>query len=93
MLAICYVILLFTGKSSVINKYLNGRRLKAATLLLVVWFIHRYSEAYIVYQAGESVGWKIPKSAIQLKLFMQTLSLLGGGLTALFIMGCKFGDK
>jgi hypothetical protein len=52
-----------------------------------------YTEAYTVYYAGESVGWALPSNAIQVKIYMQIISLIGGLILAFFVMGCKFGDK
>jgi hypothetical protein len=93
MIAMGYVFLLFIKKSQVFNSHLQGRRLKVAALLPILWFIHVYTEAYTVYYAGESVGWMLPKNAIQLKICMQIISLIGGLILAFFVMGCKFGDK
>lgn len=93
MIAMGYVFLLFIKKSQVFNQYLQGRRLKVAALLPILWFIHVYTEAYTVYYAGESVGWSLPSNAIQLKICMQLISLIGGLILAFFVMGCKFGDK
>lgn len=93
MIAIAYVFLLFIKKSKVFNQYLQGRRLKVAALLPILWFVHVYTEAYTVYYAGESVGWALPNNAIQLKIIMQIISLIGGLILAFFVMGCKFGDK
>lgn len=93
MISMGYVFLLFIKKSQVFNSHLKGRRLKAAALLPILWFIHVYTEAYTVYYAGQSVGWNLPSNAIQVKIIMQTLSLIGGLILALFVMGCKFGDE
>lgn len=93
MVAIGYVFLLFIKKSSVVNNYLKGRRLKVAALLPLIWFIHVYTEAYTVYYAGQAVEWVVPYNAIQLRIYMQILSLIGGLILATFVMGCKFGDK
>ena len=93
MVAMGYVFLLFIKKSKVFNKHLQGRRLKVAALLPILWFAHVYTEAYTVYYAGELMGWKIPNHAIIIKIIMQTLSLIGGLILALFVMGCKFGDE
>lgn len=93
VVAMGYVFLLFFKKSKVFNAHLQGRRLKVAGLLPILWFIHVYTEAYTVYYAGESVGWVLPSNAIQIKVIMQLISLIGGLILAFFIMGCKFGDK
>lgn len=93
MVAMGYVFLLFIKKSKVVNPYLKGTRLKVAALLPLLWFIHVYTEAYTVYYAGESMGWKIPSHAIIIRIIMQTLSLIGGLILALFVCGYKFGDK
>lgn len=93
MIAMGYVFLLFIKKSKVFNQYLQGRRLKVAAALPILWFVHVYTEAYTVYYAGESVGWALPNNAIQLKIIMQIISLIGGLILAFFVMGCKFGDK
>lgn len=93
MVAMGYVFLLFFQKSKVFNSHLQGNRLKVAGLLPILWFIHVYTEAYTVYYAGELVGWKLPDNAIQLKIVMQIISLIGGMILAFFVMGCKFGDK
>ncbi len=93
MVAMGYVFLLFFKKSNVFNKHLQGNRLKVAGLLPILWFIHVYTEAYTVYYAGESMGWKLPNNAIQIKIVMQIISLIGGLILAFFVMGCKFGDK
>ncbi len=93
MIAIAYVFLLFIKKSKVFNQYLQGRRLKVAAALPLLWFVHVYTEAYTVYYAGESVGWALPSNAIQIKIVMQIISLIGGLILAFFVMGCKFGDK
>jgi hypothetical protein len=93
MIAIAYVFLLFINNSKVFNQYLQGRRLKVAAALPLIWFVHVYTEAYTVYYAGESVGWALPNNAIQLKIIMQLISLIGGLILAFFVMGCKFGDK
>ena len=93
MVSMGYVFLLFIKKAKVFNAHLKGRRLKVAALLPILWFVHVYTEAYTVYHAGESVGWRLPESAIQVKIIMQTLSLIGGLILALFVMGCKFGDE
>jgi hypothetical protein len=93
MVAMGYVFVLFIKKSKVFNKHLQGNRLKVAGLLPILWFAHVYTEAYTVYYAGESVGWRIPSNAIQLKIIMQLISLIGGLILAFFVMGCKFGDK
>lgn len=93
MVSMGYVFLLFIKKAKVFNSHLKGRRLKVAALLPILWFVHVYTEAYTVYHAGEAVGWRLPDSAIQVKIIMQTLSLIGGLILALFVMGCKFGDE
>ena len=93
MVSMVYVFLLFIKKSKVFNSHLKGRRLKVAALLPMLWFVHVYTEAYTVYYAGEGVEWMLPDSAIQVKIIMQTLSLIGGLILALFVMGCKFGDE
>ena len=93
MVAMGYVFLLFFKKSKVFNSHLQGNRLKVAGLLPILWFIHVYTEAYTVYGAGESMGWKLPSNAIQIKIVMQIISLIGGLILAFFVMGCKFGDK
>ena len=93
MVAMGYVFLLFFKKSNVFNKHLQGNRLKVAGMLPILWFIHVYTEAYTVYGAGESVGWALPSNAIQIKIVMQIISLIGGLILAFFVMGCKFGDK
>lgn len=93
MVAMGYVFLLFFQKSKVFNAHLQGRRLKVAGLLPILWFIHVYTEAYTVYYAGESVKWMLPSNAIQIKIIMQLISLIGGLILAFFVMGCKFGDK
>jgi len=93
MVAMGYVFLLFFKKNKVFNSHLKGNRLKVAGLLPILWFIHVYTEAYTVYEAGESVGWALPSDAIQLKIFNQIISLIGGLILAFFVMGCKFGEK
>lgn len=93
MVAMGYVFLLFFQKSKVFNSHLKGNRLKVAGLLPILWFVHVYTEAYTVYYAGESMGWKLPNHAIQIKIIMQLISLIGGLILAFFVMGCKFGDK
>lgn len=93
MIAMAYVFLLFIKKSKIFNQYLQGRRLKVAAALPILWFVHVYTEAYTVYHAGESVGWALPNNSIQLKIIMQIISLIGGLILAFFVMGCKFGDK
>ena len=93
MIAMGYVFLLFIKKSKVFNADLKGRRLKVAALLPILWFAHVYTEAYTVYYAGESVGWVLPRYAIEVKIIMQTLSLVGGLILALFVTGYKFGEK
>ena len=93
IVAMGYVACLFMQKRTVMNKHLRGRRLKVAALLPVLWFIYTYSDAYVVYSAGESVQWKLPQQAIWVKIALQTLSMVGGFILALFVMGCKFGDK
>lgn len=93
MFCIAYVFILFVQKRNVFNSHLKGRRLKAAALLPILWFVHVYTEAYTVYYAGELVGWKLPNHAIQIKIIMQIISLIGGLILAFFVMGCKFGDK
>lgn len=93
MVAMGYVFLLFFQKSKVFNSHLQGRRLKVAGILPILWFIHVYTEAYTVYGAGESVDWALPNNAIQIKIVMQIISLIGGLILAFFVMGCKFGDK
>lgn len=93
MVAMGYVFLLFFQKSKVFNAHLKGNRLKVAGLLPILWFVHVYTEAYTVYYAGESMGWKLPNNAIQIKIIMQLISLIGGLILAFFVMGCKFGDK
>lgn len=92
MVAMGYVFILFIKKSKVFNKYL-GNRLKVAGLLPILWFVHVYTEAYTVYYAGESLSWDIPSYAMQIKIIMQLISLIGGLILAFFVMGCKFGDK
>ncbi len=93
MVAMGYVFLLFFKKSNIFNKHLQGNRLKVAGMLPILWFIHVYTEAYTVYVAGESVGWALPSNAIQIKIVMQIISLIGGLILAFFVMGCKFGEK
>lgn len=93
MVAMGYVFLLFFKKSKVFNAHLQGRRLKVAGLLPMLWFVHVYTEAYTVYGAGESVDWALPSNAVQVKIYMQIISLIGGLILAFFVMGCKFGDK
>ena len=93
MVAMGYVFLLFFKKSNVFNKHLQGNRLKVAGMLPILWFIHVYTEAYTVYYAGESVKLMLPSNAIQIKIIMQLISLIGGMILAFFVMGCKFGDK
>lgn len=75
------------------NRHLYGRRLKVAAILPVIWFVYVYTDAYVTYQAGEAVQWEIPREAIILKIIMQTLSLIGGGILGMFVMGCDFGEK
>ena len=93
MVAMGYVFILFIKKSKVLNSHLQGRRLKVAATLPILWFVHVYTEAYTVYYAGESVGWALPNNAIKLKIIMQIISLIGGLILAFFVMGCKFEDK
>lgn len=88
--AIAYVICLFIEKKTVFNKHLQGNRLKVAALLPVIWFTYVYTDAYVVYHAGRGVNWAIPETSIWLKVAMQFLSLIGGLILALFVMGCKF---
>lgn len=93
MVAIGYVGCLFMQKKPVLNKYLQGRRLKVAALLPVIWFTYTFTDAYTVYQAGSGVHWVLPDQSLRIKIIMQAISLIGGLIVAMFVMGCKFGDK
>ena len=93
MFCMAYVFILFVQKINVFNSHLKGRRLKAAALLPILWFVHVYTEAYTVYCAGEDLDWNLHDSAIQIKIVMQLISLAGGGLLAAFVMGYDFGEK
>jgi hypothetical protein len=94
MVAMTYVICLIMNKQTVVNKYLQGRRLKVASTLPLIWFIYVYTRMYIVYTTGQEIGWdNIPNQSLNLEIIMQTLSMIGGFGVALFVMGCKFGDK
>ena len=90
LVAIGYVACLFLSKKKVFNKHLQGNRLKVAALLPLIWFTYIYTDAYVVYRAGEGVHWHINENSIWLKTAMQGLSLIGGLILALFVMGCKF---
>ncbi len=90
VVAIGYVACLFMNKKIVFNKHLQGNRLKVAALLPVIWFTYVYTDAYVVYRAGQGVNWNIPESSVWLKVIMQGISLVGGLILAMFVMGCKF---
>ncbi len=90
IVAIGYVVCLYMNKTAIYNKHLQGNRLKVAAMLPVIWFIYVYTDAYVVYLAGEGVQWHVPESSVWLKIIMQSLSLVGGLILALFVMGCKF---
>lgn len=93
IVAIGYVACLFMNSKPVFNKYLQGRRLKVAALLPLIWFIYLYTDAYTVYHAGLGVNWRIPEGSVWLKVLTQSMSLVGGLILAMFVMGCKFGEK
>lgn len=94
LVAMTYVICLFMNKQTVVNKYLQGRRLKVASTLPLIWFIYVYTRMYIVYDTGQETGWNnIPEQSLNLEITMQALSMIGGFGVALFVMGCKFGEK
>lgn len=93
VIAMGYVACLFMQKKPVLNDHLKGRRLKAGAVLPVIWFVYVFTDAYVVYKAGEGIGWRLPEYAVWTKIVMQVLSLVGGLLLALFVMGCKFGEK
>ena len=90
LMAIGYVTCLFLNKKVVFNKHLQGRRLKVAALLPLIWFIYLYTDVYTVYNAGRGVNWHLPESSVWLKVITQSLSLVGGLILAMFVMGCKF---
>lgn len=93
IVAMGYVACLFMQKQMVFNEHLKGNRLKAGAVLPVIWFVYVFTDAYVVFKAGQGISWRLPDYAIWTKIIMQVLSLIGGLLLALFVMGYKFGDK
>lgn len=88
-----YVSYLHVKRESYLNPYLMGRRLKVAALLPFIWITYVMMDAYIVYRAGSPIQWQIPSFAVNLKIILQLLSLIGSVILALVLMGCKFGEK
>lgn len=88
-----YVCYLHVKRESYINPYLKGRRLKVSALLPFIWITYVMMDSYVTYKAGLSMNWQIPSFAVNLKITLQILSLLGSVILALLLMGCKFGDK
>jgi hypothetical protein len=88
-----YVAYLHVKRDTYINPYLKGRRLKVGAVLPFVWITYVMMDAYIVHRAGTPIDWEIPSFAINLKIVLQILSLIGSIILALLLMGCKFGDK
>lgn len=88
-----YVCYLHIKREQYINPYLRGRRLKVAAILPFIWITYVMMDAYVTYKAGSPINWQIPSFAINLKITLQILSLIGSVILALLLMGCKFGER
>lgn len=88
-----YVCYLHIKRQRYINPYLKGRRLKVAALLPFIWITYVMMDSYVTYKAGSGISWQIPSFAINLKITLQILSLIGSVILALLLMGCKFGER
>lgn len=85
-----YVMYLWLTRRAYINPHLQGRRLKVAAMLPVLWFIYVYSDAYAVYTICEAQKWQVPDGALMNKAIRELVSLTGAGITTLFMIGYKF---
>lgn len=88
-----YVIHAWLNRKRKMNEHLQGRRMIAGFCLPFLWFFYIASDCYHVYALSEALQWRIPNSIYWDKALREGVSLVGGLLTSLFIIGYKFGDK
>lgn len=91
--AAVYVVYSWLNRKKELNPHLKGNRMKAGFLLPFIWLFYIGADCYHTYLLSELLNWEIPASIYWDKAFREGVSLVGGLLTSLFIIGYKFGEK
>jgi hypothetical protein len=83
-----YVWILWFRKEKYINPFLQGRRLKIAAFLPMIWLTYVFSDAYEVWMICTREGWEnINQASLTWKAARQCISMVGSVITALLLIG------
>lgn len=94
IIGMAYVTKLWIKRTTHVNEYLSGSRLKWAALVPFGWFIYIYTDAYAMYDLVDSVHAYTAEidNAIKQKALRQALSLVVGCINTNVLIG-KLGKN